>query len=76
MSREVVVSVDSESFNKLKSVGVRENVISSCSGAVRVHKASGFAVFSTPLVGVRSNIKPGFVMKLFGQRLYFVGVRI
>ena len=76
MSREIVVPVDSETFNKLKSVCVRKNVISSRSRAVRVHKTSGFAVFSAPLVGVGSHIKPGFVVELFGQRLYFVRVRI
>ena len=76
VGREVVVSVDSESFHKLKSVGVCENVISSRSRAVWVHKACGFAVLSSPLVGVSSNIKPCFVVKLFGQCLYFVRIGI
>ena len=44
-----------------------------CPGA---QKTSGFAVLSSPLVGVGSNIKPSFVVELFGQRLYFVRVRI
>ena len=73
---QVVVSIYLETFDKLESLSVGEDVVSSRAWAVGVNKTCWFAVLSPPLLSVGSDVKPYLFLELLREGRYVLRVGV